>query len=159
MPPARPAALGGRDVIEAYFMLNGRMRRLPYFGYSVLLVVIFAVLVGIFASQLTNTQKPILATIALLVGVFLLVGWAGIALGVKRCHDLDRSGWLYFWLVFVPGALSSSVSIQINGATTAFFLPIVGGIAGVIAFIGGMYLLFARGTDGPNKYGYPPEAQ
>ena len=145
-------------MIEAYFMLSGRIRRLPYFGYSLLLLVIVLLIGAVFASLLSNAERPILATIAVVVALSFFLGWAGIALGVKRCHDLDKSGWLYFWLVFLPGVLSSTFSLEINGVSSEFHLPIVGGIAGLVAFLGGLYLLFARGTDGPNKYGYPPES-
>ena len=145
-------------MIEAYFMLSGRMRRLPYFGYSLLLVVIVLVIGAVFASQLSSAGRPLLATIIVVAAMLLLLAWAGTALGVKRCHDLDKSGWLYFWLVFLPGVLSSTFSIEINGVSSEFYLPVIGGVAGFVAFLGGLYLLFARGTDGPNKYGYPPES-
>ena len=142
-------------MLEAYFMLSGRMRRLPYLGYSLLLVVLVLVIGGIGASQVGNARFP---TIILIGALLLFLGFAGFALGVKRCHDLDKSGWLYFWIAFVPGALSTTFSLHINGITSEFSVPIIGGLAGLVALVGGLYLLFARGTNGPNKYGYPPEA-
>lgn len=145
-------------MIEAYFMLSGRMRRLPYFGYSLLLLVIVLIIGAVFAGQLSGAGRPITATIIVVVALSLLLAGAGTALGVKRCHDLDKSGWLYLWIVFLPGVLSSTFSIEINGVSSEFHLPVISGIAGLVAFLGGLYLLFARGTDGPNKYGYPPES-
>jgi uncharacterized membrane protein YhaH (DUF805 family) len=53
----------------------------------------------------------------------------GIAVGVRRLHDLDRSGW---WLLLS-------------------FIPIVGGIILLIWFCG-------KGTDGPNRFGADPLA-
>ena len=139
-------------------MLSGRVRRLPYLGYSLLLLPIVLLIVSIGASLISNARFPLLATILGIGLLTIFLSWAGFALGVKRCHDLDKSGWFYFWLVFLPGALSTTVSLELNGVTSEFGLPIIGGVAGLVAFLGGMYLLLARGTDGPNQYGIPPEA-
>ena len=57
----------------------------------------------------------------------LFVIWPAMALGVKRCHDRDRSGW--FMLV----SLIPIVSI--------WYLVEIG---------------FLKGTDGPNRYGEDP---
>lgn len=59
---------------------------------------------------------------------FLL--WSGICVGIKRCHDRDRSGW--FLLVSL--------------------IPIIGGLWLAIE------LYFLRGTFGPNSYGDDPLA-
>lgn len=67
-----------------------------------------------------------------LISIFgIIVGLAVIAgsisLLVKRLHDLDKSG--YFGFIAL--------------------IPIVG-------FIFGLYLMFAKGTDGPNRFGEDP---
>ena len=48
---------------------------------------------------------------------------------VKRLHDLDLSGW-YYWLGLIP----------------------------LVNLIFGLYVMFGRGTIGPNKYGPDPRA-
>ncbi len=53
----------------------------------------------------------------------------GIAVAVRRLHDLDRSGW---WLLLG-------------------FIPLVGGIILIVWFCG-------KGTDGPNRFGADPLA-
>ena len=68
----------------------------------------------------------------ILTSIFgMVVGLAVIAgsisLLVKRLHDLDKSG--YFGLIGL--------------------IPIVG-------FLFGLYLMFAKGTDGPNRFGEDP---
>jgi uncharacterized membrane protein YhaH (DUF805 family) len=66
----------------------------------------------------------------------LFWSWAGFALVVKRLHDLDKPGWHYVWMFLLPGLL---------------------GLLGLIwLLLGLLYLLLARGTDGPNRFGYPP---
>jgi uncharacterized membrane protein YhaH (DUF805 family) len=142
-------------MIEAYFMLSSRMRRLPYFGYSILLVpiVLLLVLLGIWAVANARFPVAVLILLAVLLGAF--IAWTGLALGVKRCHDFNKSGWFYFWAVWLPGMLSTTFSVQWGSANYEFQIPIIGGIAGLVALIGGLYVLFKRGTDGPNQYGYP----
>ena len=54
--------------------------------------------------------------------------WFSLAQGVKRLHDLDKSGWLIL-LMFVP----------------------------IVNALFGLYMLFADGTVGPNQYGEDPK--
>ena len=63
-----------------------------------------------------------------LIGLLLL--WPRLAIGVKRCHDRDKSGW---WLLLS-------------------FIPVIGWIWLLIEFG------FLDGTPGPNKYGPSPKA-
>ena len=66
----------------------------------------------------------------LLIGLAALVAsmWFSLAQGVKRLHDLDKSGWLIL-LMFVP----------------------------IVNALFGLYMLFADGTVGPNQYGEDPK--
>lgn len=59
----------------------------------------------------------------------LLITVAASAPIVRRFHDLNKSGW-YYWLGIIP----------------------------VVNIVVGLYLLFARGTDGDNEYGPDPLA-
>ncbi len=142
-------------MIEAYFMLSGRMRRLAYFGYSLLLAPVVVVLVLLGSWAVTGARFPVAVSILLGLLLAAFLAWAGLALGVKRCHDFDRSGWLYFWAVWLPSLLSTTFSLHWGSASYEFELPVIGGIAGLISCLGGLYVLFKRGTDGPNRYGYP----
>jgi uncharacterized membrane protein YhaH (DUF805 family) len=54
--------------------------------------------------------------------------WPGLAVGIKRCHDRDRSGW--FLLVGL--------------------IPVLGGLWLLVE------LGFLRGTAGPNRFGPDP---
>ena len=60
--------------------------------------------------------------------VFGFLVWSGICVGIKRCHDRERSGW--FLLVSL--------------------IPFIGAIWLTIE------LYFLRGTVGPNKFGEDP---
>jgi uncharacterized membrane protein YhaH (DUF805 family) len=59
----------------------------------------------------------------------ILIGIATSAPIVRRFHDLNKSGW-HYWLGIIP----------------------------VVNIIVGLYLLFAKGTDGDNEYGPDPLA-
>jgi len=65
--------------------------------------------------------------IAPAVGAFVGGIWAGICVTVKRLHDLDRPGW-HWWLLAVP-----LYNIYL-----------------------GFVLLFKKGTDGQNQFGWNP---
>jgi len=58
----------------------------------------------------------------------------GIALGVRRIHDFDKSGWLYLIVIF------------------GGWIPIVG----ILVSIGWIIVNFIRGTVGPNRFGDDP---
>ena len=63
----------------------------------------------------------------LVVPAAIAITVSGVMLTIRRFHDLDKSGWFYLFL-FVP-------------------------VADVIV---SLYLVFAKGTDGPNRYGPDP---
>jgi uncharacterized membrane protein YhaH (DUF805 family) len=89
-----------------------------------------------------------------LIGLILLVlgTWSGLAVGVKRLHDRDKSGWwiLLFWLG--PSILGSwqTAAPDLGGG---FILALAAGALGIWAFV---ELGCLRGTPGPNRYGPDP---
>lgn len=157
-------------MLEAYLFLSGRLRRLAYFGYSILLVIILMVITAIML--IPARGSPSFPMVAILTGV--VVGgvgfWATIALTVKRLHDLNLSGWHYAWMWVLPNILGFLGNQQYGlgllplhmdaaqGAEAAALsqisiLQIIGGLIGLVI---GLYLLFWPGTDGSNDYGYRP---
>lgn len=118
-----------------WFSFSGRLNRKAYWlkgfvlvGMVGLAVQVFAVLAGLLAG--TSDLGAILGTSALLVVALPMMVfnfWVGLAISVKRAHDLGHSGW---WLLF-------------------FLVPIYNlWIAIVMGFF--------RGTPGPNAYGPDP---
>jgi len=101
-----------------------------------------------------NARYPMIAAIIVVVGLAAFWGWAGMALVVKRLHDLDKTGWHYVWMFLLPGLLTSGLTFQLNseGRWSIGY----GQTAGFIPLLSALYLLFALGSDGPNKFGYPP---
>lgn len=102
-----------------YVNFSGRARRSEYWYWT-----LFVLLVSIAANVLDNVATFGLAGIIVGLGLFL----PGLAISIRRLHDLDRTGW-WFLLVFT----------------------VVGAIVLII-------FACTKGTDGPNRYGPDPFA-
>lgn len=113
------------DKLVDLFSFQGRANRAWYFWHILLDDVVAFTLAAILFVLMAVTGAPLL--LLPLIGVVIGGVWAGIAITVKRLHDLDRPGW-HWWLLFIP-----LVNIYI-----------------------GVILLFARGTHGPNTFGRDP---
>ena len=105
-----------------YVGFSGRAPRSEYWYWF-----LFAVLVNIAATIVDAIlfSRADVGPIGLIVGLALFL--PGLAVGVRRLHDLDRSGW---WILIV-------------------FIPIVGVIILLV-------WACMRGTLGPNRFGPDP---
>ena len=139
------------------FSFTGRINRAKYWLVVVILLVYWVVMGTVIVlafgvSAFTGTGAPLL--IALIA--FLLPFWIGLATGVKRLHDRNKSGWwlILFWIV--PGMLTGGGSAM---GETAGLIPSLAGAA--LSLWGLVEIGFLRGTSGPNNYGpdpLPPES-
>ncbi len=119
-----------------WFSFSGRLNRKAYWLKGVVLmsiiangVQVFALLVGMMSGG-DGGMGAMVAGIGLLIVVMPLIVfniWVGLAVGVKRAHDLGHSGW--WLLLFIVPFYNIWMAIKI-----AFF----------------------RGTPGPNDYGADP---
>ncbi|HEY8935618.1 MAG TPA: DUF805 domain-containing protein [Cyclobacteriaceae bacterium] len=71
------------------FSFNGRIRRMEY-GLSILIHIVFYI--AALALIDSSDTSGIGATIGVLMFIPML--WFLWAQGAKRCHDIDRSGWM-----------------------------------------------------------------
>jgi uncharacterized membrane protein YhaH (DUF805 family) len=133
-------------MLEAFTLLSGRLGRLAYLGYSLLLGLLLALiaLIMIWPAYGTPNQNTIFALAFVILG--LIAFWGGLALTVKRLHDLDMSGWHYLWISLAPSF--------INGVGRAMHSLPVAIFGSALALIFALFLLFWPGTDGSNNYGY-----
>lgn len=130
---------------EKYFSTEGRLNRKPFIYYIIFLIVISLAFIGIItllglASALSiailgenvndlNVLSQIEVIPILVVSLILIILFLPLNfLMIRRLHDLNFSGW---WIIF----------------------PIVFPF-GYFIFI--LYLILAKGTNGPNKYGENP---
>jgi uncharacterized membrane protein YhaH (DUF805 family)/Tfp pilus assembly protein PilE len=104
-----------------FFDLTSRIGRLRYLAYGVGLA-----LLGALGLLVCTVLAKVAVTLGFAAGGVLYIGWIvmNIAFGVRRLHDLDKSGWLMLLMI----------------------VPLVNlGLA--------IYLLFFPGTTGENRFG------
>lgn len=118
-------------MLEKIYTIKGRLNRLAYLKYILILSLISFILnftISVIATLLTGNAESTLVYI-LSAAVTLPLSVGSIMVAIRRLHDLNRSGW-FLLAVIIP------------------FLNIILGI----------YMLCFKGTDGANKYGADPLA-
>lgn len=143
-------------MLEGYLMLSGRIRRWRFFVYGLALYIIAPVLILLAIPAIDNARYPRAATFIVVVVLVVSWYWANMALVVKRLHDLNKTGWHYVWMFLVPGLLSGGLSFELSRRSDGHWSVGYGLVVGIVPFLASLYLTFARGSDGPNDYGYPP---
>ena len=109
-------------VLKNYAGFDGRARRKEYWMFALFNAIITVVLEVLYAATSSNILMILLFVYILAVFV------PGLAVGVRRLHDLNKSG---AWLLIA-------------------FVPFIGGIW---LFV----LTCLAGTRGPNQYGPDPK--
>ena len=138
-------------ISEQLFSFQGRLRRKDYWISSIILWIAIAAFSVFVISVLTRSvgnspagaqtsATEFLAANATLLliflGVMLIALWPSMAIGVKRCHDRDKSGWwMLLWFVLS-------------------LVPYIGILAWAWQFI---ELGFLDGTQGSNRFGLSPK--
>ena len=118
------------EALPTFFSFRGRVRRTTYFLQSLGISVGFVVLIVILA--LLTGGFILEESIGAILFTFLITIGVTVILSfpfVKRLHDLNLSGWFY-WISFIP----------------------------LVNIIFGLYVLFGRGSVGPNDYGPDPRS-
>jgi uncharacterized membrane protein YhaH (DUF805 family) len=141
--------------LKRYADFSGRSRRSEYWWFAVLNALVAVVLIGLMLAGgfsaaslagaggggaspelVAQSLGPVFYIGAGLIGLWVLAIFIpSIAVGVRRLHDRDMSGWWYL------------------GVIVAGMIPFIGIIAN-IAFI---VLMFLPGTPGPNRFGPDPK--
>jgi len=101
-------------MLDAYLALSGRIRRWRFFLYSIVLWIIIPVLVLLAIPAVGNARYPFVAGLIVKIAIGIFWIWAGLALVVKRLHDLDKSGWHYLWTFFLPGLLAGGAGVPVS---------------------------------------------
>lgn len=152
-----------------YFNFSGRARRREYWGFMLFWYIMFIVLILIgFSTSFDATVYSPRALymhipfIALLSLAFLVSIIPGIAVLVRRLHDVGFSGWwmlapiairLLSILVLAPSILGFSIA-----PSTMVISSIIFNILQALVSIGLLILLVMDSQHGPNKYGEDPKA-
>ena len=147
-----------------YFKFSGRATRAENWWW-----VLFTVLAGIVLAvldTLTGTMG-MFGDSGLLGGLFELgVIVPSLALGVRRLHDINRTGWwlLLFLGFFLMAAIGGGILLVsfflldnfLILTVLGFAMVIGGGILGLIGIIVLIVWAIKQGDTGPNKYGPDP---
>jgi uncharacterized membrane protein YhaH (DUF805 family) len=128
---------------QILFGFSGRLARLPYFGYSLVALVLLA-LAFFFIVNVFITNPALGLAGVLVIGIVAI--WTSLAITAKRLHDLGLSGGHVIWM-FGLGAMSRVTSPTNPGLGMLF------GLAELIAWL---WLLFAPGQPAANAYGPEP---
>jgi uncharacterized membrane protein YhaH (DUF805 family) len=148
------------DWTTLLFSFNGRINRGKYWLAVLIYMAVWTTFIAgslIWLGGLNFDNLLSLAGAGLmiwLIGFILLVvgTWSGFAVGVKRLHDRDKSGWwiLLFWLG--PSVLGGwqTATPDLGGG---FILSLASLAILIWAFV---ELGCLPGTPGPNQYGPDP---
>jgi uncharacterized membrane protein YhaH (DUF805 family) len=148
------------DLTTLLFSFNGRINRGKYWLailiYSIAWIVFIAVAVswlgGVNPDNLLSLAGGALGIWAVALLLVAAGTWSGLATGIKRLHDRDKSGWwiLLFW--FGPSLLGGSNSAMPDSGSN-FVVALIGFAIAVWGFV---ELGCLRGTRGPNLFGPDP---
>jgi uncharacterized membrane protein YhaH (DUF805 family) len=145
--------------LKKYAQFSGRAPRAEYWWFYLLLIVAYIVAVTIDMTLGSSLLGP--------YGILTVVVWLGaiiptLAVGVRRLHDTNRTGW---WMLapivpYLIGAVLMGPALLNPEAAAAPTASM--GVAGIFMLIGGVMaiVLFVftvlPGTKGPNNYGPDP---
>jgi uncharacterized membrane protein YhaH (DUF805 family) len=79
---------------------SGRSRRKEYWYFSLFNCIVLLFLL-LFAIPFSANEKPSMLPLGLLAAYSLVIMVPGLAVTIRRLHDIGKSGWWYF-IAFVP---------------------------------------------------------
>jgi uncharacterized membrane protein YhaH (DUF805 family) len=158
-----PVDWAKRPILEKYADFSGRAPRAEYWWFVLAMIVAYVVL------SIVESILGIKHIIFGLYGPLSALLWLAtivpsIAVGIRRLHDTDRSGW-WILLPIVPyclgfilggaammGAASGSPAGMMAGAGIAGLFLIIGMICAILLLV----FMVLPGTPGDNRYGPNP---
>ncbi|MBI2253744.1 MAG: DUF805 domain-containing protein [Proteobacteria bacterium] len=125
-----------------YLSSQGRLARLPYFGYSLLLGVLYFAVVAVLGM--------VLGVAGLFIGValYLVLVLPFYNLMAKRLQDFGKPG-KYAWGVIAIGVLGMLLSMSAS-------MTGIGSLFSLLQLLLALLILFLPGTAGENEYGPQP---
>ena len=137
-----------------FFGFSGRINRAKFWIAALIYAAINIVLAIL---GYATDQSGVFQAINGMLSIVILI--SGIAVGIKRLHDRNKSGWYLLLFYVVPGVLGvASVVIGLTMDEST----IIATILGLLAFAVGVWAFVEmgclRGTIGVNPYGPDPVA-
>jgi uncharacterized membrane protein YhaH (DUF805 family) len=150
--------------LRRYAEFSGRSRRMEYWMFflfqiliNVALYVLMLVVGG--SAMMLGADSGGMAALgigAIIIAILYLIVTVGLiipalAVGVRRLHDTNRTGW---WLL---APLAPYVLLIVGAATEMTAVSVIGVIGVLIAGVAVIVFMFLDGTRGDNKYGHDPK--
>ena len=154
----KPATFWMLESMRKYATFSGRARRAEYWWFYLFTII------GSIVTSIIFAPLNIIFSLAVII--------PSLAVGVRRLHDTNRSGW---WLIapiviLIPvyaiafamglggalGGIAGSGAAAGAGLGGAVIVLIIGGLAALVIGILLLVWFCSRGTDGPNRYGPDP---
>ena len=142
------------DFGHLFFKFDGRINRAKFWIAILIFVGIYVVLalIGYLAGQGMAFQA---VNSMLSIVIFIMM----LAVGIKRLHDRNKSGWYIVLFYVVPGVLTAvSVALTIGSGPSGITATALALAAIAIGVWGLIELGFLRGSIGGNQYGADPIA-
>jgi len=143
-------------MLHQFFGFRGRISRATYWLLVVLWIAFgpIGMTFVLWAAPIGNTKLDSIVLSVLIVAVVIGICVSGLAIGAKRLHDRDRSGWWILLFYAVPAALWI-IAGKMNNDLAETILNVIGWIPWIWGFV---ELGLLRGTAGPNRFGPDPLA-
>ncbi len=85
---------------QRYFEFSGRSTRAEYWWWGLFVIIAGSVLTGVDLGIGTYDVEADSGLLSSVFGLATLI--PGLAIGVRRLHDIDRSGWwILLWLIIL----------------------------------------------------------
>jgi uncharacterized membrane protein YhaH (DUF805 family) len=146
--------------LKRYVEFSGRSRRKEYWLYTLFIFIVGMIIAGIeealgIARMIAGIYGP---ASALLAAATLI---PGLAVAVRRLHDIDRTGW---WLLleipiygFVVFGAASATGFPLLETGEGVALVLAGFVSMIIAALVLLVFCVTDGTQGPNRFGSDPK--
>jgi len=139
---------------QLFFNFNGRVNRAKFWIAALIFAAINVVMAVL---DYVTDQSVVFQALNGMLSIVILI--SSIAVGVKRLHDRNKSGWYLLLFYLVP-----SILVVIGVLIGAFVedSTIIATVLGLLAFAIGVWAFIEmgclRGTVGVNQYGPDPVA-
>ncbi|RYD62173.1 MAG: DUF805 domain-containing protein [Verrucomicrobiaceae bacterium] len=134
------------NIFEVLFGSQGRLGRMAFVGYSIVNLAVMVALT-LAAANLWQSGAGPHALLGVLIAIAALFGalWSGLALTIKRLHDMGFSGLHVIWIL--------PLEVASKGMGPAMDSPTLATLLSVITAAIGLGLLLVPGEDRDNRYG------
>ena len=139
---------------QLFFKFDGRINRALFWIACLVLVAINVVLIVL---GYLMDQSIVFQSLNGMLNIVILI--ASIAVGIKRLHDRNKSGWYLLLFYFLPGVLAAAGALIGEFVEDSTIMATLLGLVAVALMVWAFVELGClRGTVGTNPYGPDPVA-